>query len=74
MLSIKEKKVTNDDFIPQSWREKSQIYLQYSKKLRTLQKEIPIDIIVHTQKMYQKLKDLNSSFYRDSILKGQVLC
>jgi uncharacterized protein with HEPN domain len=36
--------------------------------------EISIDIIVHTQKMYQKLKDLNSSFYRDSILKGQILC
>ena len=66
--------VTNDDFIPQSWREKSQIYLQYSKKLRILQKEVPIDIIVHTRKMYQKFKELNSSFYRDSISKGQILC
>ena len=66
--------VTNDDLIPCNWREKSQIYLQYSKKLRGLQKEIPIDIIVHTKQMYQKFKDLNSSFYRDSILKGQVLC
>ena len=62
--------VSSDDFIPQSWREKSQIYLQYSKKLRTLQKEIPIDIIVHTQKMYQKLKDLNSGFYRHTIKRN----
>jgi predicted nucleotidyltransferase len=66
--------VTNDDFMPQDWKERSQIYLEYSRKLRNLQKEIPIDIIVHTKKMYEKFKDLNSSFYRYSILKGQILC
>jgi len=66
--------VTNDDFMPQDWKERSQIYLEYSRKLRNLQKEIPIDIIVHTKKMYEKFKDLNGSFYRYSILKGQILC
>jgi predicted nucleotidyltransferase len=66
--------VTNDKFIPQTWKEKSNIYLQYSKILRDLQKEIPIDLIVHTQGMYKKFKETNSSFYRYSILKGCILC
>jgi predicted nucleotidyltransferase len=65
--------VTNDDFMPQTWKEKSEIYLQYSKKLRDMQKEIPIDIIVHTKQMFKKFKELNSSFYRYSILKGDVI-
>ena len=65
--------VTNDEFIPQSWREKSDIYLKFSRKLRDLQKEIPIDLIVHTKGMYRKFVDLNSSFYRHSILQGQQL-
>lgn len=66
--------VTNDDFIPQTWREKSEIYLKYSQKLRDLQKEIPIDLIVHTKQMHKKFQELNSSFYRYTILKGQLIC
>lgn len=65
--------VTQDEFIPQNWREKSRIYLQFSQKLRDLQKKIPIDLIVHTKGMYKKFIDLNSSFYRDSILKGRQI-
>ena len=65
--------VTNDDLIPASWREKSNIYLQFSKKLRDLQKEIPIDLIVHTKGMYKKFVDNKSSFYQHSILKGRQL-
>lgn len=65
--------VTNDDFTPASWREKSHIHLQFSKKLRGLQKDIPIDLIVHTKGMYKKFVDSESSFYRHSILRGQQL-
>jgi len=66
--------VTNDDFMPQTWREKANISLQYSKKLRDLQKVIPIDFIVHTKEMYKKFKNLNSSFYKHSISKGELIC
>ena len=66
--------VTNDDFMPKTWREKANITLQYSKKIRDLQKIIPIDLIVHTKVMYEKFKKLNSSFYRDNISKGKLLC
>ena len=65
--------VTSDDFTPQTWREKSDIYLKYSKRLRDLQKEIPIDLIVHTKQMHKKFQELNSSFYRHSILRGESI-
>ena len=62
--------ITKDDFIPKNWKERSKLYLRYSNALRSLQKTIPIDIIVHTKKMYEKLKEMNSSFYRHTICKG----
>lgn len=65
--------VTNDDYVPQNWKEKSQVYLKFSQKLRDLQKEIPIDLIVHTKAMHEKFIDSNSSFYRHSILRGHRL-
>ncbi|MEJ5189891.1 nucleotidyltransferase domain-containing protein [Treponema sp. J25] len=62
--------VTNDDFIPQNWKQKSEIYLKYSQAIRDLQKIIAVDLIVHTKKMYEKLIDLDGSFYRYSLKKG----
>jgi predicted nucleotidyltransferase len=62
--------VTNDDFMPQTWREKSDVYLKYSKAIRDLQKIVAIDLIVHTKKMHEKFVELNSSFYRHSIKEG----
>ena len=65
--------VTKDNYIPKSWREKANLVLKYSKQLRDLQKEIPIDIIVHTKKMYDNFKSLNSSFYKNDIANGKVI-
>jgi len=66
--------VTNDNIMPKNWKEKNAIQLKYSRQLRDLQKIIPIDIIVHTKQMYEKFKNINSSFYKYDIQKGQLLC
>ena len=66
--------VTNDDFIPKTWREKANIALKYSRKIRDLQGIIPIDLIVHTKAMYKKFKDSNSSFYKYGVSKGKLIC
>jgi len=63
--------VTNDDFMPRTWREKNDVYLQFSKRIRDLQKRIPIDLIVHTRAMNKKFIELDSSFYRYSISNGK---
>lgn len=62
--------VTNDDFIPQSWKESNSIYLSVSQQLRELRDKISIDLIVHTKQMHKKLIQLDSNFYRNAIQKG----
>ena len=62
--------VTKDDFIPNSWRQKTQITQSVSKNLRDLREKIPIDLIVHTKKMYEKFIELNSSFAKEIVNKG----
>ncbi len=62
--------VTNDDFIPQSWDEKNQLYLKVARALRDLRKNIAIDLIVHSKKMYEIFKETNSSFFKYDISRG----
>ena len=65
--------VTKDDFIPKSWREKANIYLEYSKRIRDLQKIIPIDLIVHTKKMSELFFTKASMFANEIKQTGKVL-
>ena len=62
--------VTNDDFIPQSWREKNQLYLKVSRAIREFRKHVAIDLIVHSKKMYEIFKETNSSFFKYDISRG----
>ncbi len=65
--------VTNDDFMPQSWREKMNIKLQFSKALRDIKKYYDIDLIAHTKKMYKNFLELDSIFSREIKEKGQII-
>ena len=65
--------VSNDDFIPLSWKKKMQIKLKFSKALREIKKQYDIDLITHTKKMYEKFLDLDSMFSREIRTKGQVI-
>ena len=65
--------VTNDNFMPQNFREKNKLYLKVSKRLRDLRKIVAIDLIVHSKKMSELFVENNSSFYRNDIKNGIVL-
>ena len=65
--------VTNDDFIPETWREKMNIKLRFSKKIRDIKEIYDIDLIVHTKKMYKKFLKLNSMFAKEIFSKGKIL-
>jgi predicted nucleotidyltransferase len=65
--------VTNDDFIPQSFREKMNVKKTVLNKLRTLIQEYPTDLKVHTKTMYENFKKINSSFSKEILTKGEVL-
>ncbi len=62
--------VTNDDFIPQSWREKSRVYQKVAKSIQNILRKYPTDLIVHTKKMYQKAIDTNHFFITEIEEKG----
>jgi len=65
--------VTNDEFMPKSWREKMMLKLQYAKALSDLRERLDIDLIVHTRKMYEKFLEYDSMFSRDITSKGQMI-
>ena len=65
--------VTSDDVMPQSWREKVNIYLKYANRLEDIMQKYPVDLITHTKKMNEKFLKLNSSFSRKIYSKGKVL-
>mgnify|MGYP000904258081 CR=1 FL=1 len=62
--------VTNDDFIPQSWKEKSNIHLKITRALRDLLQTYPTDLITHTKAMHHKFIETNSSFANEILTKG----
>jgi predicted nucleotidyltransferase len=65
--------VTNDDFEPTSWKSATQIALKYRRALEDLRAFIPMDIIVHTRKQYQKALELGMGFMRKILTEGYIL-
>ena len=65
--------VTGDDVMPQSWREKMDIYLKYAEQIEDIMYKYPVDLITHTKKMNEKFLKLNSSFSRKIYQEGKVL-
>lgn len=65
--------VTKDEFIPQSFKEKSTLTKSVSRAIRDLRSTFAIDLIVHTKTMSQNFKELNSSFSKELFTRGIVL-
>ncbi|AQQ71518.1 putative nucleotidyltransferase [Limihaloglobus sulfuriphilus] len=65
--------VTNDDFMPQDWSQKNEIYLNVSRRIRSLRSRVPVDLIVHTRKMHERFIELGSSFSRQITSQGERL-
>ncbi len=65
--------VTSDDFIPKSYAQSMSIRLKVANALEELQAIIPIDIVTHTKKMYEKFVEQNSSFSKEILQKGELL-
>lgn len=62
--------VTKDEFIPQSWKEKSEIHLKIARAIQDILQKYPTDLITHTRSMHQKFTELNSSFAKEIMSKG----
>jgi len=65
--------VTKDNFIPQSFREKSEVHLKVSRAMRDLLQKYPTDLITHTKAMNEKFLELGSPFSMEIANKGIVI-
>jgi uncharacterized protein len=65
--------VTSDNYIPKTNHEKMELYHRYNLLIKKFRKEIPIDMLVYTKSMYQKLQESGSLFTNEINLKGKVL-
>ncbi len=65
--------VTNDRFVPKNFKEKNDIFLRVSKKIRHINLQVPIDLLVYTVPMYKKFIQQNSSFAQEITENGIIL-
>ncbi len=65
--------VTNDDFMPQSYEERLIYRLSIKKMIRATAKKVPVDILIYTKPMFEKFKEVNSSFAKEILTKGKKL-
>ena len=57
--------VTNENYYPKNFEEKNEIFLKVSRKIRHINMQVAIDLLVFTIPMYKKFIELNSSFARE---------
>jgi len=65
--------VTADDYMPRSYKEKSDIHLRVSSALGDIFERTTLDLIVYTKPMYDKFMQLGSLFSKEVSEKGIVL-
>jgi len=65
--------VTNDDFIPDTYDDSLDYKLSIKKIIRETAKKVPVDLLIYTRPMFQRFKELNSSFSKEIMREGTVL-
>ena len=62
--------VTQDDFLPATWREKRDVVRAVSNRILDLRMRHAIDLLVHTKPMHRKFVETDSSFARQIMKEG----
>ncbi|MBN2040003.1 MAG: nucleotidyltransferase domain-containing protein [Spirochaetes bacterium] len=65
--------VLNDTNLPDTYEERMNIKLDARKKLREINKEAPIDLLVYTLPQYDIIKKNMNSFFKEIHAHGKVL-
>jgi predicted nucleotidyltransferase len=65
--------VVNKEGVPKNYQEKSENYLEISRALRSLNKKIPMDILVMTKTQWIEFVRKKSGFAREILEKGVEL-
>jgi len=62
--------VTQDDFMPATWRQKRDVVRAVSNRILDLRTQYAIDLLVHTKAMHRKFVEIDSSFARQIMNEG----
>ena len=65
--------VSNEDYLPATYAENMRHYKKYSRPLKNLKQEIPLDLLIHTRAMNRMFESTDSSFAREIKLHGERL-
>lgn len=65
--------ITMDNYMPSTNKEKMELHHQYNPLVKEFREFIPIDLLVYTKAMFQKLQKTGSMFIREIDQKGKVL-
>ena len=65
--------VTNDEFVPQTFKEKTNLYIAVSEHILNISRQVPVDLIVYTLPMYRQFIEGGSSFSKEILNNGIVL-
>ena len=65
--------VSNEDYLPATYAENMLHYKKYSRPLKKLKQEIPLDLLNHTRVMNRMFESTDSSFAREIKLNGERL-
>mgnify|MGYP001179549146 FL=1 len=62
--------VTQEEFLPATWREKRDVVRTVSNQILDLRTQYAIDLLVHTKPMHRKFVETDSSFARQIMQEG----
>ncbi len=65
--------VTQDDFVPATWRQKRDIVRNVSDRILDLRLRYPIDLLVHTKPMHREFVARKSHFAHQIMSQGTRL-
>ena len=65
--------ITTDNYMPVTNREKMELHHKYNLLIKKFRRVIPIDMLVYTKLMFQKLQESGSLFTKEINQKGKVL-
>ncbi len=65
--------VTRDEFMPKTFSDRMDIYLAVAETLSEIEKDVPIDLIVHTKPMHAKFIALDGMFAQKILSQGKIL-
>lgn len=65
--------VSNENFMPSSYRQNMNHYKKYAKLLSDIKKKYPMDLIIHTLPMHKKFVQMESSFSKEILTNGIYL-